>query len=144
MLDSRITARDYYFLWQKMEFNIVKYLTACSSEHLNGAAKTENHIVLVQTYVGAALLKPPGSVLIIDPEFEIVHDATQELTDQMDVVIEFPLEGQPDYATLAPRFFHKFLEFASAALPFEEAQCDPSDAYFLDLLMSGDLTFRYC
>ena len=117
-IDKRVAARDCYFLWTAMEFMVHRYLICNSGGRLDGVEKSSTHTVLVQIYVGAALMQPPESILTIDDKFAIVHKATQTLTDYMDTEIGFPLKGRPNYDKLAPRFFRRFLELASAALPF--------------------------
>jgi hypothetical protein len=51
-----------------------------------------------------------------DPEYLLVHSATQRLTDRLDEAIGFPLVGQPDYELLVTRFFEQFHDLAIQAL----------------------------
>jgi hypothetical protein len=98
-------------------FAVNRYLMACTSSRADGAEKALRHRELCAFYVGA--------VRGVDPEraqrehwddYKAVHEATQALTDYLDEQIGFPIDGWPDYDTLAPKFFEKFHTLAMQAL----------------------------
>lgn len=119
MLDSRITAREYYFLWQIMEQGITDYLVFCTdNSFVDCREKLDLCADFVKVYIGAVKMIPPNSVDIAGTDYMLVSNATRKLTDHIDTIIDFPREGKPDYEALSPKFFHKFLELAFSVMPF--------------------------
>lgn len=79
----------------------------------NGAEKAITHEQLCRFYVAVAFGIEPGMARRDHNEvYEAVHRDTQELTDNLDEKIGFPLESQPDYNALVPRFFEEFHSLA--------------------------------
>jgi hypothetical protein len=94
-----------------------RYLLSCSHGRWDGAEKATRHIELCNYYVATFL----GGTLddaMADHEtaWRAVHDATQELTDNLDTAIGFPLEERPDYEMLVPKFFAEFHRIAIGVL----------------------------
>jgi hypothetical protein len=80
----------------------------------DGYEKAQNHMSLCRFYV--ALFRNCETDDVLTIEDKAVHDTTQELTDNLDEQIGFPLKGRPDYDNLAPMFFRKFHEIAMITL----------------------------
>lgn len=96
---------------------IHRYLIANSDGRWDGAEKSLRHKEMCQFYVALQRgLADPEDVLVSDPEYVRVHQATQTLTDRLDEAIGFPLVGQPDYDCFIAPFFERFHELALLAL----------------------------
>lgn len=96
---------------------IHRYLMANADGRWDGAEKAQRHREMCQFYVAIHLGQTdPEDIPVAGPEYRQVHGATQQLTDRLDEAIGFPLVGQPDYGSLAIRFFDQFHELALQAL----------------------------
>ncbi len=98
---------------------IHRYLMSCSAGREDGALKAVMHRHLCEFYVAVyyGYADPDQSARKNHPACKAVHRATQEgLTDYMDEVIGFPINGRPDYDKLGPAFFDKFHAIAVEAL----------------------------
>ena len=103
--------------WLSLEFAIHRYLMSNAKGRWDGAEKAHRHIELTTFYVAAVRGVARDDVRMdFDDDFKAVHDHTQALTDNLDEVIGFPLETDPDYDTLAPKFFERFHALALEAL----------------------------
>lgn len=78
-----------------------------------------------------------------EDDYQAVHDATQALTDHLDEAIGFPLEGRPDYGTLAPLFLERFHTLAMLALDTSAALIEPAIAKGLVGLCSAQEQMRH-
>jgi hypothetical protein len=93
-------------------FMIGRYLMSNADGRWDGAEKAQRHIELCEFYLNCF-----GIDKIDEYEaFEAVHDATQELTDNLDTMIGFPLKGRPNYDELEPKFFDIFHKIAIQTL----------------------------
>ena len=89
----------------------------------SGAEKAACHDELCCMYVAVFRGVEVDQVRVdLEADWMAVHDATQELTDHMDVVIGFPLKGVPDYEALAPKFFAYFHRLAAHAIRASHGQ----------------------
>jgi len=95
-----------------MEFDIHRYLIANSHGVCDGAAKAHHHLNLCRMYVASKKLCRTDEVDDVSDYFESIHSSTQRLTDNMDTLIEFPIDSKPDYDELAPKFFEQFIILA--------------------------------
>jgi len=95
----------------------IRYLLSNAHGRWDGAEKAVRHEELCRTYV-AVFFRTTEDLARRDHEdaYKAVHDRTQELTDNLDVAIGFPLESQPDLDDLAPKFFCEFHRLAMLAL----------------------------
>lgn len=119
--------------WLACRFTVHRYLMSCAHGRWDGAEKAMRHIELCTFYVG--MHYGVGDVDEVrreyEDDFQRVHDVTQELTDNLDTEIGFPLKSRPDYEIMAPLFFEKFHALAMNALdgagmtsaPEESAPC---------------------
>lgn len=105
-------------LWLASSFTVHRYLLMSNAEGCwSGAEKATCHDELCCLYVAVFRGVEVDRVRVdFEEDWAAVHDATQELTDHMDVVIGFPLKGVPDYESLAPKFFDHFHRLATHAL----------------------------
>ena len=104
-----------------LNFAIHRYLMSNASGRMDGHEKAQRHIELCTFYVAAVrgvddLDMVRRGLDCHEDDYQAVHDATQALTDHLDEVIGFPLEGRPDYGALAPLFFERFHMLAMQAL----------------------------
>lgn len=98
-------------------FNIARYLMSNAYGRWDGAEKAQRHIELCKFYVAAVRgLNDAEKVQMTSGDFQAVHSLTQQLTDNLDEAIGFPLEKTPDYEKLEPLFFEKFHKLALQAL----------------------------
>lgn len=110
-------ARFRQACWLSLEFAVHRYLMSNAHGRWDGAEKAMRHIELATFYVAAVRGVPRDEVRIeFDDDFKAVHDHTQTLTDNLDEAIGFPLEHDPDYDALAPKFFERFHALALEAL----------------------------
>ena len=110
-------ARFKQACWLSLEFSVHRYLMSNAKGRWNGAEKAHCHIELSTFYVAAVRGVSRDEVRMdFEDDFKAVHDRTQALTDNLDEVIGFPLESDPDYDTLAPKFFERFHALALEAL----------------------------
>lgn len=97
---------------------VTRYLISNSIGRRDGAAKAHWHSELCQFYV--ALIKgqeDPDTVRrYYEADYQRVHTATQKLTDHLDTEIGFPLDEEPNYDALEPKFFERFHALAMEAL----------------------------
>ena len=105
-----------------MDHHIARYLMANTKGRLSGNEKVDNHIILTNIYVcnRAGIIDTDAThrVQTTDGGFvwRIVHDATQELTDYLDEVIDFPLDDErPDTFSFVRPFFNEFIRLADEA-----------------------------
>lgn len=107
-----------HLLWLALEHPISRYLMSNAEGRWNGAEKAHCHEELCRYYVAAYRGTSTDRARRdgLNDTYNAVHRATQALTDHMDEVIGFPLEGRPDYDTLAPKFFAEFHRLAVGAL----------------------------
>lgn len=104
--------------WLACQLNVHRYLMSNAQGRHDGAEKAQRHAALCCFYV-AAIKGVDNDELVrryFDFDFDVVHRTTQELTDNLDEAIGFPLNSTPDYEELAPLFFEKFHELALKAL----------------------------
>ena len=131
--------RTTHLLWLLMKFDIHRYLMSNADGRWDGSEKATRHVNLSHTYVASrhgTSQEAAGRIRYISHgEYEEmlythIHDHTQELTGSMDEVIGFPIEGRPDYDTLAPKFFKEFIRLADEAYAeVEEDIIDTGDRY---------------
>ena len=104
-------------LWLASSFTVHRYLMSNAEGRWSGAEKATCHDELCRLYVAVFRGVEVDRVRVdLEADWTAVHDATQELTDHMDVVIGFPLKGKPDYEALAPKFFAYFHRLAAHAI----------------------------
>jgi len=114
---AQADARFKQACWLSLEFAVNRYLMSNAHGRWDGAEKAHRHIELCTFYVAAVRGVSRDEVRIeFEPDFKAVHDHTQALTDNLDEAIGFPLESDPDYTALAPKFFERFHALALAAL----------------------------
>lgn len=104
--------------WLACQLNIHRYLMSNAHGRHDGVEKAKQHAALCCFYV-AAVKGVDNDQLVrryFDFDFDVVHRTTQELTDNLDEAIGFPLNSTPDYEELAPLFFEKFHDLAMKAL----------------------------
>ena len=82
---------------------IMRYLMSNAHGRWDGYEKAMRHHELCEFY--AAVFNKPDS-------YEVIHVATQALTDNLDTAIGFPLDSRPYYDVLAPLFFERFHSLA--------------------------------
>lgn len=110
-------------LWLASSFTVHRYLMSNAEGRWSGAEKATCHDELCRLYVAVFRGVEVDHVRIgLEADWMAVHDATQELTDHMDVVIGFPLKGVPDYEALAPKFFDHFHRLATHTLRASHGQ----------------------
>lgn len=110
-------------LWLASSFTVHRYLISNAEGRWSGAEKATCHDELCRLYVAVFRGVEVDQVRVdFEADWVSVHDATQELTDHMDVVIGFPLKGVPDYESLAPKFFAYFHRLATHALRASHGQ----------------------
>lgn len=98
-------------------WTIGRYLMNNAEGRLDGAEKAERHRDLVLFYLAVIYGGDPDHAGRDNPQaYELLHEATQELTGHLDEVIGFPIHGMPDYDDLEPKFFERFHEIAITAL----------------------------
>lgn len=104
--------------WLHCQFAIGRYLMSNASGRQNGAEKAIRHEELCSFYVAA--VNGVDDLDLVrryhEQAYQTVHTKTQELTDFLDEMIGFPLNSQPDYDNLAPKFFEDFHSLALEAL----------------------------
>ena len=116
-------------LWLASSFTVHRYLMSNAEGRWSGAEKATCHDELCCLYVAVFRGVEVDRVRVdLEADWMAVHDATQELTDHMDVVIGFPLKGVPDYDALAPKFFAYFHRLAAHALRASHGQA-PAGAW---------------
>ena len=104
-------------LWLASSFTVHRYLMSNAEGRWSGAEKATCHDELCRLYVAVFRGVEVDRVRVdLESDWMAVHDATQELTDHMDVAIGFPLKGVPAYEELAPKFFAHFHRLATCAL----------------------------
>lgn len=103
-----------------LDHAIHRYLMSNAAGRINGAEKAMRHIELCTFYVAAVRgiddLDTVRRSGVGEADYQAVHHATQALTDHLDEVIGFPIEGRPEYGVLAPKFFENFHALAMQAL----------------------------
>ena len=110
-------------LWLASSFTVHRYLMSNAEGRWSGAEKATCHDELCCLYVAVFRGVEVDRVRVdLEADWMAVHDATQELTDHMDVVIGFPLKGVPDYEALAPKFFAYFHRLAAHAIRASHGQ----------------------
>ena len=110
-------------LWLASSFTVHRYLMSNAEGRWSGAEKAACHDELCRLYVAVFRGVEVDQVRVdLEADWMAVHDATQELTDHMDVVIGFPLKGVPDYEALAPKFFAYFHRLAAHAIRASRGQ----------------------
>ena len=99
---------------------VARYLMSNADGRWDGAEKAQRHIELCAFYTCVALGIPDQDLALSTDEgealFDAIHDITQEMTDNMDETIGFPVKGRPDYDTLIPAFFEEFHRLAMVAV----------------------------
>jgi len=118
--------REKNLLKMICDFDINRYLMSNADGRWDGAEKAQRHLRLSNWFT-AWWFELSGEDAgkrfhLRSGKFKdenvarLVHDSTTPLTDYLDEVIGFPLEGRPDYNTLSPKFFDKFYELATTKL----------------------------
>ena len=101
-------------------FTVARYLMSNADGRWDGAEKAQRHMELCAFYTCLALGIPDQDHARRtddgDALFDAIHIATQEMTDNMDETIGFPVKGRPDYDTLIPAFFEAFHRIAVGAI----------------------------
>lgn len=111
-------ARFRQACWLAMRFTIGRYLMSNAKGRWDGAEKAHRHEELCKFYVAAVRAVELDDVRVHhEADYKAVHDHTQKLTDNLDEAIGFPLESDPDYDVLEPKFFERFHVLALEALP---------------------------
>lgn len=128
---------------------IHRYLMSNTSGRMDGYEKAQRHIELCTFYVAAVrgvddLDMVRRGLESHEEDYQAVHDATQALTDHLDEVIGFPLEGQPDYDRLEPLFFEHFHRYAMEALGFGQAAALKAKVGVLDAITGNIRECREC
>ena len=129
-------------LWLASSFTVHRYLMSNAEGRWSGAEKAACHDELCCLYVAVFRGVEVDQVRVdLEADWMAVHDATQELTDHMDVVIGFPLKGVPDYDALAPKFFDHFHRLATHALRASHGQApagagEPTEQQILEAAFS--------
>lgn len=103
--------------WLHLNFAVHRYLMSNADGRASGAEKAQRHEEMSAFYV--AVFKGVEVEQVrrhYAREYKDVHDKTQELTDNLDIEIGFPLRGTPDYDDLAPKFFERFHALALQAM----------------------------
>lgn len=118
--------REKNLLRMMCRFEIARYLMANAYGRWDGAEKAQRHESLSKIFVAwwfslegpdeAGSLMTGGGDRPTQLVYRVVHDATQDLTDNMDEKIGFPLESRPNYGELEPKFFEAFYTLAVDAL----------------------------
>ena len=103
-------------LWLLCQFAVNRYLIVNADGRWDGAEKALRHRELCLFFFATQRLQEKDEVYLRDPLYIAIHDTTQELTDNLDTEIGFPLKGRPDYDTLAPLFFKRFYALAMRAI----------------------------
>lgn len=99
------------------DFHINRYLMSNAHGCWNGAEKAQRHDDLCCIYVAVFFGKMPDAARREHEDtYQAIHRATQELTDNLDTAIGFPLDSRPDYDALVPKFFAEFNRLAMQAL----------------------------
>ena len=120
-------------LWIASSFTVHRYLMSNAEGRWSGAEKAACHDELCCLYVAVFRGVEVDRVRVdLEADWMAVHDATQELTDHMDVVIGFPLKGVPDYEALAPKFFAYFHRLAAHAIRASHGQAPAGAAEEID------------
>lgn len=115
--DGVADARFRQACWLALRFTVGRYLMSNAKGRWDGAEKAQRHIELCTFYVAAHRGIELEDVRVDHEQaYKAVHRNTQQLTDHLDEVIGFPLESEPDYDVLEPKFFDHFHTLAMAAL----------------------------
>lgn len=110
-----LAKQNRHLLWMLMDHSIYRYLLSNAHGRLNGYEKAEKHIELSAIFIASKLLCSIEEAKH-DDRWILIHDATQELTDNLDREIGFPIHESPDnYDELARKFFDRFLKLAEKA-----------------------------
>ena len=95
-----------------MCFPIHRYLLSNTMGRLNGGEKAEQHIKLSAIFIASKCFCSIDKAES-DDRLMRIHDATQKLTDSMDIEIGFPVfEAEYDMDKLSRKFFDRFVELA--------------------------------
>lgn len=100
---------------------IARYLMSNADGRWDGAEKAVRHRELCSFYLAAkyGISDPEFALQTHIEEYQLLHEYTQELTDNLDVEIGFPVKGRPDYDRLESLFFERFhalaIEFLSTS-----------------------------
>lgn len=114
---DRMELDSKHLMWLLMDFDINRYLMSNADGRQDGAEKAECHFRLCKTFLAGYFKCEIDSAMSLHyTRFDMLHSATQELTDNLPDEIGFPLKGRPDYDKLAPLFFDKFLDIAYKSL----------------------------
>lgn len=112
MKKIELEKQNKYLIWLLMEHAIVRYLLSNTHGRLNGFEKAEQHIELCAIFIAIKMFCSTDKARNNEKIMKI-HDATRELTDNMDKEIGFPIfECPEDYDDLALKFFDRFMEIA--------------------------------
>ena len=112
MKNSKLEKQNRHLLWLLMEHSIGRYLLSNTYGRINGYEKAERHIELSAIFIASKLLCSLDSAKG-DEKLLKIHDATRELTDNLDSEIRLPLDdSEYDHNDLARKFFDRFLELA--------------------------------
>ncbi|KVP96659.1 hypothetical protein WJ97_12305 [Burkholderia ubonensis] len=111
-------ARFRQACWLSLQHTVMRYLMSNVHGRWDGAEKAHRHDELCRFYVAA--IRGVNNLDHVrrqhEDDYQLVHDHTQSLTNHLDEAIGFPLDSQPDYDDLAPKFFERFHVLALAAL----------------------------
>ncbi len=116
--------REKNLLKMMVRFESLRYLMSNADGRWDGAEKATRHINLSDAFVawwfGLPSVSHGGRFNVNSGKYKdsfnsistTVRNATRPLTDHLDEVIGFPLEGRPNYDDLMPKFFDHFYDLA--------------------------------
>ena len=115
-IPKKLELKVNHLLWLLMERTSISYLSCHAIGREDGYLKAQCHLELCKIII-AGIYKCDIDDAARDEDRHLhlkrIHDATQELTDNLSEKIGFPLkERYPDFDKLAPLFFEKFAEIA--------------------------------
>lgn len=102
--------------WIANSFTIHRYLMSNADGRWDGFEKAQCHMTLCKFYVAVFHGLDVDDLEVINDDYEAIHTATQQLTDNLDEMIGFPLKGRPEYDELAPKFFEIFHQIVMETL----------------------------
>ncbi len=106
-------------LWLLMEHAIGRYLLSNTHGRLNGHEKAEQYIEMSAIFLACKKMCSIEKARH-DDDWIKIHDATRELTDNLDIEIGFPIFEVPEnYDELYRKFFDRFIELAERCMENE-------------------------
>lgn len=97
---------------------IYRYLLSHEEGRWSGYEKAQRHREMLQFYIAMQTgVSDPEKIDVTDARYKLLHGATRVVTDHLDEVLGFPLQGKPDYDRLVPLFFEAFHRIACPPAP---------------------------